>query len=342
MRGKGNGETASGKPDWDNIAKMALAFIAYLAALYFFWLAMNELTYNVPDTQVQPGSTLTLEQKYAAESRHHDAGWRTLFGVFSFAAALVTLSFAYWRTSIADKSAQTDRQRLDTETFSRAIEQLGARDGGKPILEMRLGGIYTLERLMKETGDHDFYWQIVETLTAYVRKNSPSKIANIGALSAPQKDIQAIVTVIGRRPKDKDRDRVPDLSMTNLQQINMNRLDAGKLNLTGAHLQAALLLGTHLEGADLEFALLTGANLEKAHLEGAIFKNALIDNAKLREAHLEKADLRWAHLQGALFGGDDPTIDAVGLTVEQLEQAYGDDTTLLPTYLRDKKINWRN
>ena len=240
------------------------------------------------------------------------------------------LFFAAWRTWVAERNLKTDRERLATETFSEAIKQLGARDGGgKPILEMRLGGIYTLERLMKETGDHDFYWQIVETLTAYVRENSPASGAaaftppappndwgdgtqtanyqesiqrSVAALQNPLKDIQAIVTVIGRRPKAKDRGRVPDLSETNLQKINMSRFDAGKLNLTGAHLEGAYLIGARLEGA---------------HLSGA-------------------------HFEGTRFGFfNDPASDAVGLTVKQLERAYGDHATVLPTYLKDTTINWR-
>jgi hypothetical protein len=56
--------------------------------------------------------------------------------------------------------------------FTRAIDQLGAVDkDGNPVIEIRLGAIYALERIAYES-DQD-YWAIIEILTSYVRKNSP-------------------------------------------------------------------------------------------------------------------------------------------------------------------------
>jgi len=61
------------------------------------------------------------------------------------------------------------------------------------------------------------------------------------------------------------------------------------------------LKGAHLPDADFK-----GANLFGAHLEGAY----------LSQAHLEKADLRGAYL-----------------SQKQIEQATGDETTILPEHL---------
>ncbi len=63
--------------------------------------------------------------------------------------------------------AQTDadRQRRITESFSKAVEQLGSDK-----LEVRLGGIYSLERISKESPDD--YWTVMENLTAFVRERS--------------------------------------------------------------------------------------------------------------------------------------------------------------------------
>ena len=53
-----------------------------------------------------------------------------------------------------------------TDRFTRAIEQLGAEQ-----LQVRLGGIYALERIARDSpGDH---WPIMEVLTAFVRENAP-------------------------------------------------------------------------------------------------------------------------------------------------------------------------
>ena len=61
-----------------------------------------------------------------------------------------------------------------TERFTRAIDQLGATDDkeGEPKLEIRLGAIYALERIARDSPERD-YATIMEVLTAYVRDNAP-------------------------------------------------------------------------------------------------------------------------------------------------------------------------
>src|SRR5215204_7190423 len=54
-----------------------------------------------------------------------------------------------------------------TERFTRAIDQLGSEK-----LEIRLGGIYALERIARDSPEKD-YSTVMEVLTAYVRQNSP-------------------------------------------------------------------------------------------------------------------------------------------------------------------------
>ena len=50
-------------------------------------------------------------------------------------------------------------------TRAKAVEQLGSDK-----LEVRLGGIYSLERISKESPDD--YWTVMENLTAFVRERS--------------------------------------------------------------------------------------------------------------------------------------------------------------------------
>ena len=64
------------------------------------------------------------------------------------------------------EQTDADRERRITESFAKAVEQLG-----DDKLEVRLGGIYTLERIARES-ERD-YWPIMETLTAYVRERAP-------------------------------------------------------------------------------------------------------------------------------------------------------------------------
>src|SRR5208283_1279828 len=80
----------------------------------------------------------------------------------AFAAGLSVAAVA-----LAHHFAQTnaDRQRRITESFSKAAEQLGSDK-----LEVRLGGIYSLERISKESPED--YWTVMENLTAFVRERS--------------------------------------------------------------------------------------------------------------------------------------------------------------------------
>ena len=58
-----------------------------------------------------------------------------------------------------EKQTEADFQRRIIESFSRATEQLG-----NDKIEVRLGGIYTLERISRESPDD--YWTVMETLCA--------------------------------------------------------------------------------------------------------------------------------------------------------------------------------
>jgi hypothetical protein len=72
------------------------------------------------------------------------------------------------------QSLNLSREGQITDRFTKAIDQLGALDGdGKPKLEIRLGGIYALERIARDSErDHG---PIMEVLTAYVREHAPKK-----------------------------------------------------------------------------------------------------------------------------------------------------------------------
>ena len=57
------------------------------------------------------------------------------------------------------------RRRRITESFSKATEQFGSDK-----LEVRLGGIYTLERISQ--GSPSDYWTVMENLTAFIRERT--------------------------------------------------------------------------------------------------------------------------------------------------------------------------
>src|SRR5829696_6860989 len=235
-----------------------------------------------------------------------------------------------------------------TERFTRAIDQLGSEK-----LEIRLGGIYALERIARDSPERD-YVTVMEVLTAYIRENAPwakppwPQTTQNSPLPA---DIREILRVLARREESQvpKEYRVPlDLQKTNLSGVEVRRVNLKRANLSVANLSAADLLGTDLEGADLWDADLQDANLERANLKRAVFGSGSCPPGELGEANLEGADLSEANLEDAflehvnltgaslykanLKGAD--LNKARGLDPEQLELAIGDATTKLPDHLQ--------
>jgi len=142
-----------------------------------------------------------------------------------------------------------------SERFSRAVDQITSA-----FLSVRLGGIYSLERTARE--DRDYHWPIMELLTNYVRGHVPINARP----PTPATDIQACLTVIGRRSVyNRDAEYGPiDLHDTHLQGADSRRAYLQWANLSEANLSEA-----NLSGADLDETNLNDATLFSADLSGA-------------------------------------------------------------------------
>ncbi|MBA2670168.1 MAG: pentapeptide repeat-containing protein, partial [Gemmatimonadetes bacterium] len=220
-----------------------------------------------------------------------------------------------------------------TARFSKAIEHLGDER-----LSVRLGGIYALERIARDS--HRDHFTVMETLTAFVRERACYRGPREG-MDPIAADVQAVLTVVGRRERAYEEGTAffLDLSRTDLSLADLNGTHLERARLHDAHLERARLHDAQLEGAALHQAHLEHASLYKAHLEGAVLMGVRGKNAYLGAAHLQGADLRGADLEGAymdlanLEGAD--LRGVVGLTPEQLQSAISDETTLLPPGLRE-------
>src|SRR6266540_2264453 len=204
------------------------------------------------------------------------------------------------------RQLHTSREGQITERFTRAIDQLG-----HPQLDVRLGGIYALERIARDSpADRT---TIGEILTAYVRSRAPwpptlssqyvatAPIREVRELQIRAPDVQAVLTVLGRGgfADPKGVDSPLDLHAVDLRHAHLPGAHLKRANLDGAHLEGANLLGAHLKGAYLLDAHLEGADLSYAHLEGVDLRRARLDRVLLLGAHLEGANLLGAHLERA-------------------------------------------
>jgi uncharacterized protein YjbI with pentapeptide repeats len=226
--------------------------------------------------------------------------WISFLGLSATIFAGIGLYLNYKQGQV---NYQQGQEKLVTERFSTSVAQIG---NTKEVV--RIGGIYSLERIAKDSPkDH---WTIMEVLTAYIRQNSPLPPKGKAASPIPI-DIQSALTVIRKRnSKQESVEKRLDLSFSNLFRANLFRANLRGADLTGtnlseANLSEAKLTGADLREADLFRANLTKVNLTKAKLTKANLFGANLSGADLSGANLSGADLSGANLSGAnLLGAD--------------------------------------
>jgi len=204
----------------------------------------------------------------------------------------------------AAESRDLTREGQITDRFTKAIGQLG--ETGKDKTSVRLGGIYALERISRESeGDHI---PIMEILVSYVTEHAPenlevidlnaaidcSKVSFRPGIDAPSDEIQAILTVISRRPTERVQHERDSSFTMELAGANLRRSNARHANLEQANLNA-----TEFEGANLADTDLRGANLFHAYFQGADLENAVFDNTYISRAFFDIWHDKYAQCQGA-------------------------------------------
>jgi hypothetical protein len=270
---------------------------------------------------------------------------QTLLASAIAAGALIGAGFTARTYFLSRRSHFTDR-------YAKAVAQLASDK-----LTERLGGIFALEHLMRESDrDHE---TIVELLAAFIREQAPrdhtqEAVDETGELPWPANDVQAALVVLGRRPERPERYRI-SLVGASLDRVDLSGGRFARAVFDLASLRGALLVGANLDGALLRQAHLTWADLSEASLVRADLSGARLDNAWFFASRLQLADLTGAKLHGALLAGGRFEVDAVmatrflgtvrrsgageaptGLSAEQLASAVIDETTELPGELRGR------
>jgi uncharacterized protein YjbI with pentapeptide repeats len=264
---------------------------------------------------------------------------------------------------------------LISNQVSKGFEQLG-----NDKVQVRLGGIYALEGVMNDS--ERYHQPVLEALCAFVRNSTQSHFADsvagkvlesvmktLGAgptqhlPSSPATDVQAALTVIGRREAgagrvDLRRAFIPGaaLNRANLSSAYLNGVNLNSAFLSGATLNRAFLNHANLSRAwlvraDLSRALLSDADLSRTTLNRAELNSAFLSDALLNDAGLSDADLSSAYLKGANLGGADLSganlkgadlsgahlRGAENLTQDQADSACGDEKTELDPPLTIKQ-----
>jgi hypothetical protein len=244
-----------------------------------------------------------------------------------------------------------------TDRYAKAIGLLASDQ-----ITERLGGVYALEHLMIESDrEHE---TVIEVLAAFIREraNWPGFQGRVSAdhehhhkdgseKPRPETDVQAALTVIGRRPKRAECNAV-DLSFADLCGATLDGNLEG-VYFWGAQLKSAVLIGGHLkravfcwaqmQDADISWGQLQHANFSYAQMRGVTLLNARLRGADFTKADLKDSTLCGANLAGAnlsgtqLQGADFVTAldgqvvkNAHGLKASQLKEAIVDEATRLP------------
>ncbi len=282
-------------------------FVALLAVAAIF--AMIYVARRFPHWQAMISSIRDPKDRMSLENEI----LRTFIQFLGGAFFLLGVYFTWRNLRLAQEGQITQR-------FNDAIEHLGSDKA-----EVRLGGIYALARIARDSPkDH---MPVMSVFCSYVReatKRAPDEPVT--------SEIQAILTMIARRTveHESDDDRI-DLSGSYIPGVN----------LSGAQFERVCLDGTDLSRATLDRALLRGAALR-----GAVLEDAFLRYADLRDTDLTGADLRAAALRGVLLDGANifgaklegasllrTDMSGVKNAIKgQVAAAITDETTILPVY----------
>jgi uncharacterized protein YjbI with pentapeptide repeats len=286
------------------LAGVAL-FVFFIVAIVFVptWLAQGAFA-GIPGTPTQEEWALRVSDER-----------RSVLWMIGGLFAIVGLVYTALRHRLSQANHELQRDANRTDRYASAIEQLGSDK-----LDIRLGGIYALERIALDS-ERD-RGPIGEVLSAFVREHArvPDEDVQFDELEKVSTDVQAVLTVLGRRPQDGTHPPVnfsgaglarANLSGMNLYEANLMETDLRRASLPGAELTRARLFGANLQMADFRDANLTGAaflsvNLNSAEMSGANLSGANLSGANLygailKDANLRNVDMSWADLTQAIL-----------------------------------------
>jgi hypothetical protein len=234
----------------------------------------------------------------------------TLLQALAGGALLLGAYFTWRQVQTGRQQVHLAEQGQITERFTRAIDQLGSDH-----LDVRLGGIYALERIARDSPNDRA--TIAEVLTAYLRGHAPwpprlggqpsiaTPIREVPFLRLRAPDVQAALTVLGRGQFASPDPAAPplDLADTDLRRAYLSRASLQRARLYSADLRRVYFEEVNLQGATLNRANLQQAHLRNANLKDAVLREANLQDANLSDANLQGADLSHANLQGTNLRG---------------------------------------
>jgi uncharacterized protein YjbI with pentapeptide repeats len=285
-----------------------------------------------------------------AWARHADANPRELFEIenesrgtlgqiLSGVAVLTGLIFAWQQLGQTSDNLRVSEEGQITDRFSRAVDQLGSDQ-----YTIRLGGIYALERIARDSPRD--YGPVMEVLTAFARQESPvgQNSSATPAASAPDvpADVQAVFKVIGRRTEAQIQAELEEgygcLDLTSINAIGVNLADANLQNTCwdGSDLRGAIISGAKLSDSYFGSVNLQQANLDRVNAERTQFNSANLLNANLSQGNFTGANFLAANMSFAIMQGAD--LDDASLLQANLQNATAFGATMNGANMLDTNL----
>jgi hypothetical protein len=210
-----------------NAARVALA-LGVAVMVGGFWYIQQQ---KVGDLQRQidqlpngKDKVSLVKDRIALENTINGSVIQTVGGLLLFVTAYVSLQ----NLKATQRNVLVAEEKQVTERFTQAINQLGSKE-----ITVRVGGIYALERIARDSEkDH---WTIMEVLASFVQEKlrlpSSEKLEEEEEqpLGKILKDVQAALTVMGRRESGRSEPGSIDLSGANLNGANLRDLRINNL-----------------------------------------------------------------------------------------------------------------
>ncbi len=286
---------------WTNPAHLLLIFAGVLILGSFLWFGPDlSKLYHILAKQIIEGGQ-TADEYRGIAIRY--------FGIIAGAGAIIGYLIAIGRNITANKQNNISEQGQITESMVQSITHIGKFNGDKPNVEVRMGGLYSLQLVMQDSPRHEE--AIAKIISSYVRENTKTgKIEkpkgnkkDAKKKHHPREDILAaldILTQFNRVQIRKNGGHEPDIKM-DFSRANFSGYSFQDMNFAHAVLVDVDFSDTTLTRLDFIHASLYRANFTKAYLVTPQFLAAKLQNSDFTEANLNIANFSYAELASAKF-----------------------------------------
>ncbi len=294
---------------WKNLSGLrkfyfCLAIFVSSIFLYAFWFIFQEFIDKIDDKDT--------------------TFYNLSLAVFAIISGLGAV-FGFYTSIIRTETAE---QGLITDRLNKATEGLGKNnaDSGNAVVEVRLGALYALERIAQDSiRDHV---QIMEILCAYVRYNSPrtDETDKVDKSVPLREDIQAALTIIGRRQNWPEGQKRMDIEEFSEYRINLMKCDLHGVRLTDATLNDA-----QFNGSDMRGAVLVSADMSDAWLYDANLRDACMNEAEMSGAYLKGAKMKGVQMVHA-YARTGNFLDCDELDEDQIIEMFLGRDVIIPIH----------